>query len=409
MTPTVLNCRMKRKNLENIFVIGDVHGCYHTLMSLVAKLPKEAELIFVGDLCDKGNFSKEVIEFVMKHKYQVIKGNHDFLMHKHLQNAIEGKKDVPWSYDKRFGGLETIKSYEGSTSLVQTHLEWLENLPLYVEIEGYFITHGFAWEFYEHRDDEAYEMTFLTNRYFKEMPLKEVSHNKINIFGHCIFDEVIENKNFYGIDTGCSYGGKLTAFQLGTHQIYQEPMHANDSTYSIKALTAEHFDINNHPFEELSSLIVDENSAYHDYDIVSDEILFSFVQKYEEQGKMVLNKMVQREQIFPKQAKKVLGDEYAFYYEQYHGEAGPFGVKKRRDPKYEEVDLNRLIEMGWQDRITFDTIYQQYGLTENQLKKKMRRLLSKKGYERWRKRVSGRKTKHQQKLVHKNIRFQGPW
>jgi len=36
---------------------------------------------------------------------------------------------------------------------------------------------------------------------------------------------------------------------------------------------------------------------------------------------------------------------------------------KKRDLEFEEVDENRLIEMAWQDRMTFDVIYLQYGLT----------------------------------------------
>lgn len=43
---------------------------------------------------------------------------------------------------------------------------------------------------------------------------------------------------------------------------------------------------------------------------------------------------------------------------------------KIRDENYTENDLNRLIEMAWQDRTTFDTIYELYGLTENQVKKR---------------------------------------
>jgi len=82
---------------------------------------------------------------------------------------------------------------------------------------------------------------------------------------------------------------------------------------------------------------------------------------------------------------------------------------KKRDLKFEEFDENRLIEMAWQDRVTFDTIYLQYGLTENQVKNKMRKLISKKAYDRWRKRVHGRVTKHIQKCDHKPQRFQGPW
>jgi uncharacterized protein (TIGR03643 family) len=83
--------------------------------------------------------------------------------------------------------------------------------------------------------------------------------------------------------------------------------------------------------------------------------------------------------------------------------------KRKRDSELEEFDENRLIEMAWQDRLPFDIIYSQYGLTENQVKNKMRTLLSKKAYNRWRKRVQGRITKHIEKCNHKPTRFQGPW
>lgn len=82
---------------------------------------------------------------------------------------------------------------------------------------------------------------------------------------------------------------------------------------------------------------------------------------------------------------------------------------KKRDKEFEECDDNRLIEMAWQDRMPFEIIYLQYGLTENQVKKKMRSLLSAQGFKRWRKRVQGRGTKHLKKIGHKTQRFQGPW
>jgi uncharacterized protein (TIGR03643 family) len=84
-------------------------------------------------------------------------------------------------------------------------------------------------------------------------------------------------------------------------------------------------------------------------------------------------------------------------------------AQRMRDEANQEYDLNRLIEMAWQDRLPFDIIYEQYGVTENQVKNKMRRLISKKAYERWRKRVQGRATKHTKKCEHKPNRFQGPW
>ena len=60
---------VRELNIENIYVVGDVHGCFHTLQNLLTRLPKDAELIFVGDLCDKGNFSKDVIDFVIQNNY----------------------------------------------------------------------------------------------------------------------------------------------------------------------------------------------------------------------------------------------------------------------------------------------------------------------------------------------------
>ena len=45
-----------------MYIIGDVHGCYNTLMALIAKLPKNAKLCFVGDFIGRGPNSKDVVE-----------------------------------------------------------------------------------------------------------------------------------------------------------------------------------------------------------------------------------------------------------------------------------------------------------------------------------------------------------
>ena len=57
-------------------------------------------------------------------------------------------------------------------------------------------------------------------------------------------------------------------------------------------------------------------------------------------------------------------------------------------------DLNRIIEMAWEDRTTFDAIKSQYGLNEQSVKELMRANLKSSSYKIWRKRVYGRKTKH---------------
>ena len=57
-------------------------------------------------------------------------------------------------------------------------------------------------------------------------------------------------------------------------------------------------------------------------------------------------------------------------------------------------DINRIIEMAWEDRTTFDAIESQYGLKEQEVKEVMRENLKSSSYKLWRKRVNGRKTKH---------------
>ena len=53
-------------------------------------------------------------------------------------------------------------------------------------------------------------------------------YDVINIFGHTHYDEVEIGKNYYGIDTGCVYGGKLTAIELSTMKIIDVPLNKKD-------------------------------------------------------------------------------------------------------------------------------------------------------------------------------------
>ena len=60
----------------------------------------------------------------------------------------------------------------------------------------------------------------------------------------------------------------------------------------------------------------------------------------------------------------------------------------------EIIDIDRIIEMCWEDRTPFDAIEYQFGLKEDEAIKIMRDNLKPKSFKVWRKRVSGRKTKH---------------
>ena len=61
-----------------------------------------------------------------------------------------------------------------------------------------------------------------------------------------------------------------------------------------------------------------------------------------------------------------------------------------------EGDTSRVIEMAWEDRTPFEAIEQQFGLSESEVIRLMRSEVTTAAFKRWRERVSGRKTKHQQ-------------
>jgi uncharacterized protein (TIGR03643 family) len=70
-----------------------------------------------------------------------------------------------------------------------------------------------------------------------------------------------------------------------------------------------------------------------------------------------------------------------------------------------EAETDRVIEMAWEDRTPFGAISVQFGLDESAVIELMRRELSPSGFKRWRKRVSGRKTKHRGLRMHGEMRF----
>ena len=60
-----------------------------------------------------------------------------------------------------------------------------------------------------------------------------------------------------------------------------------------------------------------------------------------------------------------------------------------------EKEIDRIIEMAWEDRTPFEAIEFQFSLKENDVRKIMRNNLKESSFKLWRKRVKGRKTKHE--------------
>ena len=72
---------------------------------------------------------------------------------------------------------------------------------------------------------------------------------------------------------------------------------------------------------------------------------------------------------------------------------------------HQDFDKNRIIEMAWEDRTTFDSIENQFGLSEPEVIKLMRNNLKRSSFKLWRSRVNGRRTKHRVTSLTRTPRF----
>ena len=227
------------------FVIGDVHGEYDMLLELVERLPKDAKLIFVGDLVDRGRKSREVVAFVRENAFAVVRGNHEGYMIEHGKQFLEAlsKYEEPnlnnmWMY---VGGVPMLQSYgllkrvkdepymvlkkPDNIETLKRDLEWIETLPIYLELgnfEGYdlpiVISHGSIGSFWYLKESKPEHLEFyaLSNR-------NRPSEDSLifNIYGHVNVESVVIGRNFASIDTGCgkSHGAKLSAFCIETQEV----------------------------------------------------------------------------------------------------------------------------------------------------------------------------------------------
>lgn len=72
---------------------------------------------------------------------------------------------------------------------------------------------------------------------------------------------------------------------------------------------------------------------------------------------------------------------------------------------FSEIELDRIIEMAWEDRTPFEAITFQFGITEQQTIEIMRTEMKRSSFNMWRKRVQGRATKHAKLRVNGIDRF----
>ncbi len=220
---------------RRIYAIGDIHGRNDLLKKLIGKIvaddgdrgDAESELIFLGDLVDRGPDSSGVIETAMALKQEL--GDVRFLMGNHEEvylKAAEGDEKAV-KFFNRIGGKETILSYDISikeymdmdhtrlahripTLFPEEHVSFIKSFEDQIVIGDYAFVHAGVRPGIPMDEQKPKDLRWIREEF---LSAKE-PHEKVIVYGHTINDEVVEKGNRIGIDTGAYYSEKLTAIGL---------------------------------------------------------------------------------------------------------------------------------------------------------------------------------------------------
>ncbi len=272
------------------YAIGDIQGCYHAFTALLTRIqfdPKQDRLWLVGDLINRGSGSLEVLRWCYAHQnlLTVVLGNHDLhtlvvangFVRPHRSDTLDAllaAPDSPLLLD--WLRHQSLIHYEHGYVMVHAGLlpQWTitQALTLGAEVESALRSEHYR-EFLAHMygdlpnqwhdslmgferlrvitnamtrlrictKDDVMEFRFkgeladVPSGYLPwfDVPNRKTQNDTI-IFGHWSALGLRQKPNLYALDTGCLWGGQLTAFCLETKVITQVPCSLQDTPLKIE-------------------------------------------------------------------------------------------------------------------------------------------------------------------------------
>jgi len=249
---------MKLQGLDYL-VVGDVTGYGKTLIELHKQAP-HLKLIGLGDIIDRGPNSKLALDYFIDNDFKSVMGNHDHFMwwHKHRNDPGVNKNLYPWDCWAWNGGGPTARSfgfqdlsYFECDLVPQKYWDFLDNLPLKIEVEDKFVlTHAPIGignrNFFDfnvmNKDEHVLDRSALWNR-MGPYPAKNGHEyqGKIQLYGHNSSKGVLWHmeklpQGQYKTELPQGFGecfaicldtwreGYLSGLDLSTMKLYKQPL-----------------------------------------------------------------------------------------------------------------------------------------------------------------------------------------
>lgn len=209
-------------------IIGDVHGHYNGLMTLLEAIAPGSEdrVYFLGDLIDRGPESSKVVEFVIANSYTCLLGNHEQLL---LDSFLNGKTQAQvlqvWLYS---GGHATVASYAESR-ISSDHLDWMRTLPTHLDLGDIWLVHAGVHPKMPIAEQTSDQFCWIRDEF--HCIAKPYFPDKLIITGHTITftlpkvepGKIARGQGWLDIDTGAYHrrSGWLTGLDITNEIVHQ--------------------------------------------------------------------------------------------------------------------------------------------------------------------------------------------
>lgn len=220
--------------MDRFFAISDIHGCLMPLYELVVKeldLKKKDRLIFLGDYIDRGDHSKEVIDFIIDLKdsgfnITTLTGNHEQML---LDSYDDETNQYLWFIND---GMTTLESFgiDDIHELDKKYLDFFSGLEYYHKSGDHIFVHAGFNDNIADPFSDRHTMIWESSPGYTNPLLRD----KIIVHGHrpkrleFVQQKIDEKSSVIPIDTGCVYGlelgyGYLSALEIGSMNLLSVP------------------------------------------------------------------------------------------------------------------------------------------------------------------------------------------
>jgi len=208
------------KQSGRLIAIGDIHGHNLALQALLSQISpgKDDVIVTLGDYINRGPDSRGVIVTLLELQEQCqlipILGNHEEMM---LDSRNDYHAEQRWRFQGGEAALQSYGDNAGVEQIPQSHWHFLSQCRSYYETEHFIFTHAnYCW--YSALDQQPSSLLRWLSLEESE-PRPHVSEKTV-ILGHTP-GEIRDFSFCRCIDTGCGFGGLLTAMNVDTKESWQ--------------------------------------------------------------------------------------------------------------------------------------------------------------------------------------------